>query len=69
MRRSISTYERQFEQTAQWRVNILKLTAVLLGLSFLSQCSQAADEPSKLTTESSKFELTGLRSQKQIVVT
>ena len=49
--------------------NILKLTAVLLGLSFLSQSSQAADEPSKLITESEKFELAGLRSQKQIVVT
>ena len=49
--------------------NILKLTAVLLGLSFLSQSSQAADEPSKLTTESEKFELAGLRSQQQIVVT
>ncbi len=69
MRRSISTCERQFEQTAQWRANILKLTIVLLGLSLLSQGSQAADEPSKLTTESSQFELAGLRSQKQIVVT
>jgi hypothetical protein len=69
MRRSISTHERQLEQTAPGRANILKLTAVLLSMSLVAQSSSAADEPSKLTTESAKFELAGLRSQQQIVVT
>jgi len=51
--------------------NILKLTAVLFSVSCFAQTgsSFAADEPSKLTTESAKFELAGGRSQQQIVVT
>jgi hypothetical protein len=51
--------------------NMLTLTMVLLSLSVLAQPGDvsAADEPSKLTTESAKFELAGLRSQRQIVVT
>ncbi|MDA0281895.1 MAG: DUF1553 domain-containing protein [Planctomycetota bacterium] len=51
--------------------NILKLTAVLFSLSCLTQTGSllAANEPSGLTTESASFELAGLRSQKQIVVT
>ncbi|MFT4558129.1 MAG: hypothetical protein ACI93T_001828 [Porticoccaceae bacterium] len=51
--------------------NILKLVALGLSLSFLTPTSSAsaADEPSKLTTESATFELAGIRSQKQIVVT
>jgi hypothetical protein len=51
--------------------NTLKLVVIALSLNFLAQPAfvSAADEPSKLTTESATFELAGIRSQKQIVVT
>lgn len=51
--------------------NILKVAAVALSLSVHIQAdsASAADEPSKIFTESAQFELAGQRSQKQIVVT
>lgn len=51
--------------------NILKVAAVALSLSVHIQAGSvsAADEPSKIFTESAQFELAGQRSQKQIVVT
>ena len=53
------------------RTNILKLVAVAASMACLTRPAvvSAADEPTKLTTESATFELSGVRSQKQIVVT
>ena len=53
------------------RTNILKLVAVAASMACLTRPAvvSAADEPTKLTSESATFELAGVRSQKQIVVT